>query len=94
MKSKNGGTMKTLSVRGVDEELAGLIKQGAEAERKSVNAFVLDALREQLGAQKPKRFAREWHDLDDLFGRWSDQDYADIQGKIDEERQIDEELWK
>lgn len=86
--------MKTLSVRGVDEELARLIKEGAEMEGKSVNAFVLGALRAQLGAQKPKRFTREWHDLDELFGRWSDQDYADVQGKIDEERQIDEELWK
>lgn len=86
--------MKTLSVRGVDEELAGLIKEGAESEGKSVNAFVLDALRKRLGAQKPKRFTHEWHDLDDLFGRWSDQEFSEVQGKIDEERRIDEELWK
>lgn len=85
--------MKTLSVRGVDEELADLIKESAASERKSVNAFVLDVLRKQLGAQKEKRFTRQWHDLDDLFGRWSDAEYDDIQGKIDGERRIDEELW-
>lgn len=86
--------MKTLSVRGVDEELASLIKDAAAVEQKSVNAFVLDVLKREVGAQKAKRFARNWHDLDSLFGRWSDQEYAVIQGKIDAERQIDEELWK
>ena len=85
--------MKTLSVRGVDEELADLIRESAALQRKSVNAFVLDVLRTQLGAQKEKRFTRQWHDLDELFGRWSAEEYADIQGKIDGERRIDEELW-
>lgn len=86
--------MKTLSVRGVDEELAVLIKDAATMEHKSVNAFVLDVLKKEVGAQKGKRFTREWHDLDGLFGRWSDGEHARIQGKIDDERQIDEELWK
>lgn len=86
--------MKTLSIRGVDEDLAALIKCAAQKEAKSVNAIVLDALRKQLGAGKEKRFSREWHDLDSLFGRWSEEDHGRIQSKIDAERQIDLELWK
>ena len=86
--------MKTLSVRGVDEELAALVKDAAAMAHKSVNAYVLDVLKKEVGARKTKRFDREWHDLDALFGRWSEGEYARVQGKIDGERQIDEELWK
>ena len=33
-------------------------------------------------------------DLDHLLGSWSEQEYDEIQGKIDEDRKIDRELWK
>jgi len=85
--------MKTLSIRGVDEDLGKLLKIAAKIEDKSVNNFVLDVLRKQVGASKDKRFSREWQDLDSLFGSWSAEEHAAIQGKIDAQRQIDEELW-
>ena len=86
--------MKTLSIRGVDDDLGKLIKSAAKKEEKSVNNFVLDVLRKQVGTGKEKRFSREWHDLDSLFGSWSAEEYADIQGRIDAQRQVDDELWK
>lgn len=85
--------MKTLSIRGVDEDLGKLIKIAAKKEEKSVNNFVLDVLRKQIGGGKEKRFSREWHDLDALFGTWSAEEHAAIQGRIDAQRQIDAELW-
>jgi plasmid stability protein len=86
--------MKTLSIRGVDEDLGRLLKVAAKKEDKSVNNFVLDVLRKQVGTAKEKRFSREWHDLDTLFGTWTDVEYSQIQGRIDAQRQVDEELWK
>lgn len=86
--------MKTLSIRGVDEDLGRLLKIASKKEDKSVNNFVLDVLRKQVGAGKDKRFSRQWQDLDSLFGVWSDEEHAAIQGRIDAQRQIDEELWK
>ena len=86
--------MGLLSIRGVDEELAVLLKKAASQEHKSVNQFVLDTIKKQLGLQKEKRFTQEWHDLDILFGSWSEDDFVRIQEKISNERQIDEELWK
>ncbi|CAN2040164.1 Antitoxin [Candidatus Magnetomoraceae bacterium gMMP-15] len=35
-----------------------------------------------------------YHDMDHLFGRWSEKEFAQIQGKIDLERKIDKELWE
>ena len=86
--------MGALSIRGVDEELSALLKQAAAAENKSVNQYVLDTMRKQVGLNKEKRFTRKYHDLDHLFGSWSVDEHARIQKKIDEERRIDEELWK
>ncbi len=52
------------------------------------------APKESLGFKKEKKYSREYDDLDDLFGRWSDDEYREIRAKITGERQIDQELWK
>lgn len=86
--------MGSISIRGLDDELSSLLKKAAATEKMSVNQFVLETIKKHLGLAKEKRFSQEWHDLDGLFGQWSDEEFAQIQGKIDDERQIDEELWK
>ena len=85
--------MSSLSIRGVDPQLAAVLKEQAKKSQKSINQFVLDTLRQHFGLMKEKHFTREYEDLDNLFGRWSDEEFTAIQGKIDGERQIDEELW-
>jgi hypothetical protein len=50
--------------------------------------------KKRVGLKKEKRFTQQWHDLDDLFGKWSEEEFARIQKKITSERQIDEEIWK
>lgn len=85
--------MGSLSIRGVDDELARLLKKEAASAEKSVNQYVLETLRKEVGLVKRKRFTRQYHDLDDLFGRWSDEEFHQIQGKIDSESTIDEEIW-
>jgi hypothetical protein len=86
--------MGSISIRGLDDELSSLLKKAAATEKMSVNQFVLETIKKHLGLAKEKRFSQEWHDLDGLFGQWSDEEFDQIQGKIDDERQIDEELWK
>ena len=86
--------MGSISIRGMDDELAALLKEAASSEKKSVNQFVLETLKKQVGLTKEKRFSQEWHDLDGLFGKWSEEEFLQIQSKIDNERQIDEEIWK
>lgn len=85
--------MSSLSIREVDPQLAAILKEQAKKSQKSINQFVLEILRQHLGLMKEKRFTREYDDLDNLFGSWTDEEFADIQSKIDCERQIDEELW-
>ena len=86
--------MGAISIRGVDKELTNRLKKEAETSQKSLNQLVLDLLRRHVGLDKQKKFTKKYHDLDAFFGQWSDDDFNIIQGAIDTERQIDEELWK
>lgn len=85
--------MKSISIRGFDARLADKLKQAAKKEGKSVNQFVIDSLKKLLGEEKEKRFTVIHHDMDHLFGKWSEKDFDRIQGKISSERKIDKELW-
>jgi hypothetical protein len=51
-------------------------------------------LKKNMGMKKEKKFTAVYHDLDHLFGKWSDKEFEKIQGKINSERKIDQELWK
>jgi hypothetical protein len=86
--------MSNLSIRGIDLALATTLKQQAQASGISVNQLVLDVLKEHTGLHKKKHFTQKFHDLDFLFGQWSDSEFHKIQGEIDSESQIDDELWK
>ena len=86
--------MKTITIRKIDDQLADLLKQKAHKEKKSLNQLLLETIKNSLGLAHEKRFTAEYHDLDHLFGRWSEEEFEKIQGKITRERQIDQELWQ
>jgi len=85
--------MKTITVRGIDSVLSEKMKQAAKQEGKSVNQVVIDTIKQHFGMIKEKKFTEVYHDLDHIFGRWSQEEFDKIQGKIDTERKIDKELW-
>ena len=85
--------LKSMTLRGLDSQLVAKLKEVAEREGKSVNQTVLDALRKQFGLDKSRRFTEVYRDLDHLFGRWDEDEFMQIQQKIDSERRIDSELW-
>ena len=85
--------MKTITVRGIEEELAEKLKDRANQEGKSVNQHILETLKKSCGLEKQKKFTQVYEDMNHLFGKWSAEDFHRIQGKIDAERKIDPELW-
>ena len=46
------------------------------------------------GFEKEKKYTKSYSDLDELFGKWSKEEYYLITKKIGSERIIDKELWK
>ena len=85
--------MKTISIRGIDPELARKLKQAASEQSKSLNQLVLDILRNNLDIQKEKKYTKIFTDLDHLFGSWSAEEFNTIQNKINHDRKIDKDLW-
>jgi hypothetical protein len=86
--------MKTMTIRGLEPSLINKMKENAKKQNKSLNQFVIDMLKQNMGMKKEKKFTAVYHDLDHLFGRWSDKELKTIQGKINSERKIDQELWE
>ena len=58
--------MKTITLRGVDEDLSDALERTADDTRQSVNQFILDRLKSDLRLSKPKQYTHVLHDLDDL----------------------------
>ena len=88
-----GDPLKTMTIRGLEPILIDKMKEFAKQQNKSLNQFVVETLMLHMGMKKEKKFTAEYHDLDHLFGRWSEKEFNRIQRKIDSERKIDKELW-
>ena len=59
--------MTTMTLRGIDDNLATSLKEMAKQEGLSLNALALRLMREAAGIDKRKRSAAH-HDLDSLAG--------------------------
>jgi hypothetical protein len=86
--------MKTMTIRGIDPSLDQALKAAAQADANSVNQLVIDILKERFGLAKAAQHTRRHHDLDDLFGSWSDDHYQHMETVIEQQRRIDPELWE
>jgi hypothetical protein len=58
------------------------------------NIIVKGRSQESLNKYKEKTFTKKYHDLDELFGSWNDDEYGVITKQLEEHQQIDWELWK
>jgi hypothetical protein len=86
--------MKTMTLRGIDPVLSEKLMTTAKQKGKSINQFILDTIKTQLGLLKEKRHSGEHYDMDHLFGRWTDEEFQRIQNKINSERRIDPDIWQ
>lgn len=86
--------MKTFIIRNIDEELYKEIKKQAKINSTSVNKFILSIIETEFGFLKKIKKPKKYTDLDNLFSKWSKEDYNLISKNINEQRKIDYELWK
>ncbi|TVM03639.1 MAG: antitoxin [Candidatus Brocadia sp. WS118] len=85
--------MATMTIRGIDNEIAKLLKERARNEGTSVNALLLKMVKESLGIEKKRRM-KIYHDLDHLAGTWSEKDLKEFQKNVEDFENIDKENWK
>jgi len=85
--------MGTMTLRGIDDRIAGALKDRARKENASVNTVMLRILKESLGLEKKKRSAL-YDDLDHLAGTWSEQDAAEFERATAVFETVDADMWK
>ena len=85
--------MGAITIRGIDETTARILKERAKKEGVSVNAVLLKTLRESLGLEKRRRTVI-YDDLDHLAGTWSEKDFVEFQKIIADFEIVDEKMWK
>ena len=86
--------MKQLTIRGLDEQLEGRLRQLAREQQVSLNRAALALMRRGAGLSE----RRESTDtvgaaLDTFIGVWSDEDEAELLRALEPLEQIDPELW-
>jgi len=85
--------MAAMTVRGIDDAMAKLLKEKASEQGISVNRLVLNLLKESLKLRARRR-GGVYEDLDHLAGTWDESDAAEFEKNTAVFSQVDEELWK
>lgn len=86
--------MGAITVRNLPPELARVIQQKAKKEKISLNHAVMDLLETATGLGKRLKKEVLHHDLDELAGSWSEQEYEEFAEALREQRQIEPEIWR
>ena len=87
--------MNQLTIRGFDDELAGRIRQLANAEGISLNRAVLKLLRRGAGLGERHDNANLVGDsLDHLIGTWTEEEASEFDRALEDFSRIDEEMWR
>ena len=87
--SRRKRRMVQYTVRGVPEEVDDALREKAKRENRSLNEVLVEALRSGAGLGAARRI---YHDLDHLIGKWGND--PDLDRALEEQRQIDPELWR
>jgi hypothetical protein len=85
--------MKSITIHGVDEQLAALLKQEAEKVGTSMNRTVKRLLEEALGL-KPRSAGRNREVFKEFLGVWSQDDLAAFNAATADFETIDESDWR
>lgn len=78
---------KQMTIRGVPEEVAGKLLRLSRERGRSVNATVLEILRQAVGTDARRdRLAR--------YATWTSEDLAQVEDAVAAQRVIDDSIWR
>lgn len=82
-----------MTLRNLPPVLAQAIRRRADEDDTSLARAVISLLEERLGLSGPAR-PRIYRDLDELAGRWTDEEAAAFAEALQDQRCIDKNLWE
>jgi len=83
-----------ITLRNMPLNLVKEIRKRASEKRMSANKAVISLLEESMGQGETGGKKRIFHDLDDLSGRWSEEEAKEFEKHLAEQRRIDPEVWE
>ncbi|MBS3909191.1 MAG: hypothetical protein KGZ93_06150 [Actinobacteria bacterium] len=87
--------MKQMTIRGIAPELEKVIKEEARKKGLSTNKVVVSLLEKGAGLTAKKTLKKTvYHDLDSLAGTWSSEEAEEFERHLEEQRRIDEDVWR
>ncbi len=86
--------MANIHLRGLDESTALRLKDEARRRGLSVNAFVLQLIRQGIGKRPTGPRRPIHHDLDELAGTWCPEEAATFLEALFDFEQVDDEVWR
>ena len=85
--------MKSITIHGVDEPLAELIKSKAQSDGVSVNQTIKRILESALGV-KPSQRGSQRGEFEEFCGIWSAADFTEFKQKTKQLRKVDPGDWR
>ena len=85
--------MNSFVLRGLDPKLVSVVKRKAQAQRLSVNKWILRLVRKACGMDKESLFP-DHRDLDSLAGTWSAKEAEAFRDAARGFERIDKEMWR
>ena len=85
--------MKSITIHGIDEQLANLIQSKAESEGLSINKTVKKLLEVSLGV-KPQIDKKNLDDFKEFCGFWTQSDLNEFEEKTAYLRKVDDRDWQ
>jgi len=85
--------MKAVTLRNLPPELARVIRRQSAERKTSINKTVISLLEGATNTQRKKQVSL-YHDLDALAGTWTEQEAAEFEEALAQQRGIDPDLWK
>jgi hypothetical protein len=85
--------MKSITIHGIDDPLAELIKSKAQSEGLSINKTVKKLLEESLGV-KPRIKGINRSDFEEFCGIWSNSDLTEFEDKTEDLRNVNNGDWQ
>ena len=82
--------MRSYSIRNISDETYERIRTAARERGTSINRVIVRLLENTFRPEK----STEHHDLDDLFGTWTHEEFEEFSNALSEQRKLDPELWK
>lgn len=86
--------MKQLTVRGLEDDLAGAIRRLAERDGTSLNRAAVKLLRRGAGLEDGQAAGTVGSSLDHLIGSWGDAEADEAERALKYFETIDEAMWE